>query len=98
MALIDDPDHLRLLAADMRARAEKALFPETKAGLLRYAGDYDVLVTRAEQRIAWWQARESAVAVEAPPVQPSDDHRVSEGEPEGQATPGTFDISSALRG
>jgi hypothetical protein len=35
MALIDDPDHLRLLAADMRARAEKALFPETKAGLLR---------------------------------------------------------------
>lgn len=97
MALIDDPDHLRLLAADMRARAEKALFPETKAGLLRYAGDYDELVTRAEQRIAWWQARESAVAVEAPPVQPSDD-RVSEGEPEGQATPGTFDISSALRG
>lgn len=78
MALIDDPDHLRMLAADMRARAERALLPETKAGLLRYAGDYDVLATRAEERIAWWQARESAAAVESPSVQPADDKVVSE--------------------
>ncbi|MBX9841068.1 MAG: hypothetical protein K2Z80_04585 [Xanthobacteraceae bacterium] len=53
MTLIDDPESLRARAADMRDRAEKAQFPETKKGLLRIADDYDVLAKRAEQRIAW---------------------------------------------
>jgi hypothetical protein len=52
MSLIDNPEHLRLRAADMRGRAERAMYPETKQGLLRIAGDYDVLAARAEQRIA----------------------------------------------
>jgi hypothetical protein len=52
MSLIDNPEHLRLRAADMRGRADKAMYPETKQGLLRIAGDYDVLAARAEQRLA----------------------------------------------
>jgi len=52
MSLIDNPEHLRLRAADMRGRADRAMYPETKQGLLRIAGDYDVLAARAEQRIA----------------------------------------------
>jgi hypothetical protein len=52
MSLIDNPEHLRLRAADMRGRAERAMYPETKQGLLRIAGDYDVLAARADQRLA----------------------------------------------
>jgi hypothetical protein len=52
MSLIDNPEHLRLRAADMRGRADRAMYPETRQGLLRIAGDYDVLATRAEQRLA----------------------------------------------
>ena len=55
--MIDDPEQLRARAADMRGRAERAQFPETKQGLLRIASDYDELAKRAEQRIAWWRAR-----------------------------------------
>jgi hypothetical protein len=39
-------------AAHMRQRADNAIFPETQQGLLRIAEDYEVLATRAEQRIA----------------------------------------------
>ena len=53
MGLIDDPGNLRARAANMRSRADKALFPETKQGLLRIAADYDVLAKRAEQRNVW---------------------------------------------
>ena len=53
MGLIDDPENLRARAADMRGRADKAQFSETKQGLLRIADDYDVLAKRAEQRNAW---------------------------------------------
>jgi hypothetical protein len=49
---IDDPEQLRMCAAEMRERADKAVYPETKQGLLRIAADYDVLAIRAEQRIA----------------------------------------------
>jgi hypothetical protein len=52
MAHTDDPEHLRMRAAEMRERAERAVFPETKQGLLRIADDFDVLATRAEQRLA----------------------------------------------
>jgi hypothetical protein len=52
MSLIDNPEHLRLRAADMRGRADRAMYPETRQGLLRIAGDYDVLAARAEQRLA----------------------------------------------
>jgi hypothetical protein len=52
MTLIDDPEHLRLRAADMRRRADNAVYPETKQGLLRIADDYDVLAIRAERRLA----------------------------------------------
>ena len=52
MALIDDPERMRNRAAEMRARAEKAVLPETRRGLLRIAEDFDVLAARAEQRLA----------------------------------------------
>ena len=52
MDLIDDPEHLRMRAAEMRARADKAVHPEIKQGLSRIADDYDVLAKRAEQRLA----------------------------------------------
>ena len=90
--MIDDPEQLRARAADMRARAERAQFPETKQGLLRIADDYDVLAKRAEQRIAWWAAKsqqdvfENVTAVEAPAAAPppSEDQSGSEGEITGQ--------------
>jgi hypothetical protein len=87
--MIDDPEQLRARAAGMRARAERAQFPETKQGLLRIAGDYAELAKRAEQRIAWWRAKHgvSEDTVDAPPVQPaaSEDRLGSETEPEGHA-------------
>jgi hypothetical protein len=52
MALIDDPEHLRMRAAERRGRADKAVYPETKQGLLRIADDYELLARRAEQRTA----------------------------------------------
>jgi hypothetical protein len=52
MALIDDPEHLRMRAAEMRARADKAIYPEIKQGLSRIAEDYHLLARRAEQRLA----------------------------------------------
>lgn len=90
MTLIDDPEHLRVRAADLRARADRALFPETKQGLLRIAEDYEVLAKRAEQRIAWWAAKtkpEHTLAVEPPPMQPvsSEDRIGFEKETEDQS-------------
>ena len=55
MSFIDDPEEVRVRAAEMRERADRALYPETKDGLLRIAGDFDVLARRAEQRLADWQ-------------------------------------------
>jgi len=49
--IIDDPEHLRRRAAEMRDRADRAVFTETKQGLSRIADDYDLLATRAEQRM-----------------------------------------------
>jgi hypothetical protein len=49
--LIDDPEALRLRGAEMRQRAEKAVLPEIRQGLFRIAADYDMLATRAEQRL-----------------------------------------------
>jgi len=77
MSLIDNPEHLRLRAADMRGRADRAMYPETKQGLLRIAGDYDVLAARAEQRLAGLrklaqsddQRANAAVAVDQAPNQ-----------------------------
>ena len=62
--MIDDPEQLRARAAGMRARAERAQFPETKQGLLRIAGDYAELAKRAEQRIAWWQSQGHATEMQ----------------------------------
>src|SRR5258705_11446525 len=47
---IDDPEHLRMRAAEMRARAGKAVHPEIKRALSFIADDYDLLAKRAEQR------------------------------------------------
>ncbi len=52
MAFIDNPELLRIRAAEMRGRSEKAVYPEAKRGLLRIAQEYDVLATRAEHRLA----------------------------------------------
>ena len=60
----------------MRARAERAMYPETKQGLLRIAEDYDVLATRSQQRAAALRARAGggdqvvATVVEQVPTQP----------------------------
>ena len=37
MSFIDDPEEVRVRAAEMRERADRALYPETKDGLLRIA-------------------------------------------------------------
>jgi hypothetical protein len=50
--LIDDPEALRSRGAEMRQRAERAVLPEIRQGLFRIAADYDMLATRAEQRLA----------------------------------------------
>jgi hypothetical protein len=52
VAFSDDPEYLRMRAAEMRARADRAAFPETKQGLSRIADDFDLLANRAEQRAA----------------------------------------------
>ena len=52
MASIDDPKHLRTRAADMRSRADLAIHPETKQGLLRIADDIEELAARADKRQA----------------------------------------------
>ena len=52
MTSIDDPENLRLRAAEMRSRAESAILEDTKKGLLRIAGDFDVLAERAQKRVA----------------------------------------------
>jgi hypothetical protein len=78
--MVDDPEQLRMRAAQLRTRAEEARFPETKQGLLQIAGDYEVLAQRAEQRIAWWSAQ-------APSIRPvsSEDRAVSVHETDDQA-------------
>jgi len=76
---IDDPEHLRQRAAEMRDRADRAVFTETKQGLSRIADDYDVLATRAERRLvlttvaapALDQSATSDVAVDPSDVQPA---------------------------
>ena len=78
MALtIEKPEYLRMRAADMRGRADRAVWPETKRGLLRIADDFEVLANRAEQRNAWWSAKNQyqdyAAAVEAPVVETDDE-------------------------
>ena len=52
MTSIDDPENLRSRATEMRSRANVAILEETKKGLLRIAGDFDVLAERAEKRQA----------------------------------------------
>ena len=49
---IDDPEHLKMRAAEMRARAEDAELSETKKVLLRIADDFEMLAARSEQRLA----------------------------------------------
>jgi hypothetical protein len=83
MSFIDDPEYLRLRAADMQARAERALYPDTKVGLLRIAGDFDVLARRAEQRLAQLrnlQGPDEAAITLAP------DDQISQHEPDMPAT------------
>jgi hypothetical protein len=88
MNLIDNPEHLRLRAADMRGRADRAMYPETKQGLLRIAGDYDVLAARAEQRLAGLRklAEEDARAESAPAPADLDSIRVEPVLPERPET------------
>jgi hypothetical protein len=83
MSLIDNPEHLRLRAADMRGRADRAMYPETKQGLLRIAGDYDVLAARAEARLAGLRKLAEADALSADAT--SVDQIANELEPEHPA-------------
>ena len=64
MASIDDPELLRLRAAEMRSRADLAIYSETKQSLLRIADDFDVLAERAEKRMAGYV---SIQPTESPP-------------------------------
>ena len=79
MSFIDDPEQVRVRAAEMRERADRALYPETKDGLLRIAGDFDVLARRAEQRLADWQKLEDPdqTAVTLAPVDQTSLHEPS---------------------
>ena len=72
ISMVDDPQSLRLRAADWQARADRAVMPEIKQALSRIADDYEVLAKRAEQRIAWWSAKsqDQSGAAEAPAVEP----------------------------
>jgi hypothetical protein len=79
MTSIDDPERLRMRAADMRARADNAVHAEIKQGLLRIAGDFDVLATRAEQRLA--MLRSAADKPEAPAGEDPASTQESNGQP-----------------
>jgi hypothetical protein len=50
MTDIDDSEHLRLRAAEMRSKADLAIHPETKQSLLRIADDFEILAARAASR------------------------------------------------
>jgi len=50
-SLLDDPDHWRREARQMRAFAETASAANRET-LLKIAAEYDVLVERAERRLA----------------------------------------------
>jgi hypothetical protein len=52
MTLIDDPELLRLRAAEMRWRADLAIYVDTKQFLLRIADDFEILAVRAMGRQA----------------------------------------------
>ena len=47
---INDPQHWRDRAAEMRALAESMSKPETTAIMVKLAEDYDKLADRAEER------------------------------------------------
>ena len=49
---LDQPDHFRSRAEELRAVAEMISEPTARANLLKLANDYDKLASRAEERIA----------------------------------------------
>jgi hypothetical protein len=49
-SFINDPEHWRKRAKEMRALADQVSDPEAKQTMLRIAKDYDHLAERAEQR------------------------------------------------
>jgi hypothetical protein len=49
-SFINDPEHWRQRAAQMRALAEDVPDEQAKKTMLRIAKDYDLLAQRAEQR------------------------------------------------
>jgi hypothetical protein len=89
MQSIDDPEYLRLRAAEMRSRAAEAVYPETGQSLLRIAADCDLLAVRAEQRTAA-MARLTGLARPAPGSTPASDAGVEAApNPEGRSADGT---------
>jgi hypothetical protein len=62
--ILDDPDHWHRRAKEARAVAEQLSDPESKAAMLRIAGDYKQIAEQAQRR-ATRGDRENRVAAPA---------------------------------
>ena len=58
-SLLDDPDHCRLRAQEMRDLASRIGKESARAELLKMAEDYEQMARRAEERIRHAKAKEN---------------------------------------
>ena len=58
--MVNDPQHWRDCARDVRAMIENVIDPGAKETLLKVAAGYDELARKAEQCMSWARSKESA--------------------------------------